>query len=93
MKKRASVSVALALTLILSNPSFAQNVTAGFKAGIGFADLGGDFEDLIGTTSDLKAGFSAGAFLGVDLHRLFRLQGELQYVQKGAKAKHTPSAA
>jgi hypothetical protein len=35
----------------------------------------------------MKTGFSFGGFFGADLHRLFRLQGELQYVQKGAKAE------
>ncbi len=86
MKKMGSVVAALALTALLATAGFAQNVTAGAKAGIDFADLGGDIEDIIETETDLKTGFSVGGFLGVDLHRLFRLQGEVQYVQKGAKA-------
>jgi hypothetical protein len=86
MKKTGSVLTAILLTGLLANPGFAQNLTAGAKIGVGFADLGGDFEDLIGTSTDLKTGFSFGGFLGADLHRMFRLQGEIQYVQKGAKA-------
>ena len=86
MKKLGSIVTAILLSTLLTSPAFAQNLTAGVKAGIDFADLGGDFEDLIETTTDLKTGFSVGGFLGIDLHRLFRLQGELQYVQKGAKA-------
>ena len=86
MNKMGSVFTAILLSAILASPGFAQNLTAGVKAGIDLADLGGDFEDLIETSTDLKTGFSVGGFLGIDLHRLFRLQGELQYVQKGAKA-------
>ncbi len=86
MNKMGSVFTAILLSAILASPGFAQNLTAGVKAGIDFADLGGDFEDLIETSTDLKTGFSVGGFLGIDLHQLFRLQGELQYVQKGAKA-------
>jgi len=62
-------------------PSFAQNMSAGVKAGVDFSNLGGDVEGL-----DSKTGFSAGAFLGLDLHEYFRLQFEGQYVQKGAKS-------
>jgi hypothetical protein len=44
-------------------------------------------------TTDLKTGFSFGGFLGVDLHEMFRLQGELQYVQKGTKATQADDEA
>jgi hypothetical protein len=86
MKKTVSVLPAIILTAMIASPSFAQNMTAGAKIGVDFADLGGDFEQLIGTSTDLKTGFSFGGFLGFDLSEMFRLQGELQYVQKGAKA-------
>lgn len=86
MNKLGPVFTAILLSAALASPGYAQNLTAGVKAGIDFADLGGDFEDLIETSTDLKTGFSIGGFLGFDLHRMFRLQGELQYVQKGAKA-------
>ena len=86
MKKLGSPLLALLLPTVLVTPGFAQGVTAGVKAGVDFADLGGDFEDVIEASTDMKTGFSAGAFLGFDLHRLFRLQAEAQYVQKGAKA-------
>ncbi len=87
MTRLGSALLALVLTAALATPGLAQELSAGVKAGIDFADLGGDIEDLIETSTDLKTGFSAGAFLGIDLHRLFRLQAEAQYVQKGAKAK------
>jgi hypothetical protein len=86
MNKVGSALVVILLSAALASPAFGQNLTAGVKAGIDFADLGGDFEDLIETSTDLKTGFSIGGFLGFDLHRMFRLQGEVQYVQKGAKA-------
>ena len=86
MKKTCSALTAILLTAILASPGSAQNLTAGAKVGVGFADLGGDFDQLIETSTDLKTGFSLGGFLGVDLHEMFRLQGEVQYVQKGAKA-------
>lgn len=77
---------ALVLTVALVNPGFAQNPIVGVKAGISFADLGADVEDVIETGTDLRTGISVGGFLGVDLDRLFRLQGEVQYVEKGATA-------
>ena len=86
MKRLGSTALAILLATTLATPGIAQNVTAGVKAGVDFANLGGDFEQLIETNTKLKTGFSAGAFLGFDLSRLFRLQAELQYVQKGSKA-------
>lgn len=86
MNRSCSALLALLLAVGLVDPVLAQNATVGVKAGIDFADLGGDFEDVVETNTDLRTGFSVGGFLGVDLHRLFRLQGEVQYVQKGAKA-------
>lgn len=86
MKKLWTAVVITSLTAAMVSPGFAQNLSAGGKAGITFSDIGGDFEEIIGTSTDLKTGFAVGGFLGVDLHRLFRLQGEAQYVQKGAEA-------
>jgi len=87
MKKLWTAVATTFLAATLASPGLAQNLGAGVKAGISLADLGGDFEDIIETSTDLRTGFSVGAFLGADLHRLFRLQGELQYVQKGAEAE------
>jgi hypothetical protein len=39
MKKTGSVLTAMVLTAILASDGFAQNVTAGGKIGVGFADL------------------------------------------------------
>lgn len=53
MKKTGSPFAALALTALLATAGSAQNVTAGAKAGIDFADLGGDIEDIIETSTEL----------------------------------------
>ncbi len=81
MKRFAVVSTGVALILMFAAvPSFAQNMSAGVKAGVDFSNFGGDVEG-----TDSKTGFSAGAFFGLDLHEYFRLQFEGQYVQKGMK--------
>ncbi len=85
MRKLGSPLLALLLFAFLATPGSAQNVMAGVKAGAAFADVGGDFEQLIGTSTKMKTGFSAGAYLGFDVSRFFRLQLDAQYVQKGTK--------
>lgn len=86
MKMFWMVGLVTLLSVAIASPGFGQDLSAGVKGGITFSDLGGDFEDIIETSTDLKTGFSVGGFFGADLHRLFRLQGEAQYVQKGTKA-------
>jgi hypothetical protein len=72
--------------VFVTGSAFAQTgMRAGVKAGVDFANLGGDAEQLFETSLSNKTGFAAGAFFGFDLHRMFRLQLEGQYVQKGAK--------
>jgi len=93
MNRLCSTLLALVLAVVLATPGLGQNAMVGVKAGVDFADLGGDFEDVIETSSDIKTGFSVGGFVGVDLHQMFRLQGEVQYVQKGAKAKEAGAEA
>lgn len=86
--KRAIRSLTLfALALLFATgPAFAQTpMQVGVNTGIGFANLGGDAEQLLETSLESKLGSSIGAFFGVDLHRMFRLQLEGQYVQKGTK--------
>ena len=73
--------------VFVTGSAFAQmGMHAGVKAGVAIANLGGDAETLLETSLKNKIGFSAGAFFGFDLHEMFRLQLEGQYVQKGAKA-------
>jgi hypothetical protein len=85
--KRIWTAVGITLIAIfMASPGFAQNLSAGAKVGVVFADLGGDFEEIIEASTDLKTGFSVSGFFGADLSRQFRLQAEVQYVQKGAKA-------
>lgn len=88
MKRITRIVTLLAFALVFVNGSaFAQmGMRAGVKAGVDFANLGGDAEQLLEVSLKNKTGFSAGAFFGFDLHEMFRLQIEGQYVQKGAKA-------
>ncbi|UCF18554.1 MAG: PorT family protein [Gemmatimonadota bacterium] len=85
MRKLGPILLTLLLSMVLVTPGSAQNVRAGVKAGIDFADLGGDFEDVFETSTDMKTGFSGGAYVGFDVSDFFRLQLEGQYVQKGTK--------
>ena len=84
MRRFTRVLVAIGLALASAGPAIAQDLRAGVKFGIDFADLGGDAEN-----TSVKTGFSAGAFFGADLSTMFRLGIDAQYVQKGAKAEET----
>jgi hypothetical protein len=86
MKRLTHVTTVVALALlILGGEAQAQNMRAGINAGVDFSTLGGDIAELVGTGAKTKTGFSAGAFFGVDLSTMFRIQLNGQYVQKGAK--------
>lgn len=87
MRRITRVLVLSTFTLVfVTGSAFAQlPVRIGAKAGLDFANLGGDAEDLFDVNFDAKTGFSAGAFFGVDLMPMFRVQLEGQYVRKGAK--------
>jgi hypothetical protein len=86
MKRVVHLTAAVALAvLIMSGQAQAQNMRAGINAGVDFASLGGDIDELVGVSAKTKTGFSAGAFFGVDVSSMFRLQLNGQYVQKGAK--------
>lgn len=79
MRKLGYLLVTPLLVAFMGSPADAQtSLSAGVKAGIDFANWGGDVQG-----TDSKTGFAGGAFLGVDLHPYFRLQFEGQYVQKG----------
>ncbi|UCC71066.1 MAG: outer membrane beta-barrel protein [Gemmatimonadota bacterium] len=70
---------------LVATPSLAQmDLTAGVKAGVDFANLGADTDQLIGVSPDSKFGFSFGGFFGIQLHEYFMVQADGQYVQKGA---------
>ena len=86
MKRFIHLTAAVALALsIVSGPAQAQSKRAGINAGVDFATLGGDIADLVGVDPSTKTGFSVGAFFGVDVDKMFRIQLNGQYVQKGAK--------
>ncbi len=87
MNKLASLSLAALFVAVVACPSEAQNLSAGVKGGIDFANLGADAEDLFETSLKSKFGYSGGAFFAIDVHEMFRLQFEGQYVRKGASAE------
>jgi len=80
MKRVTYLTAAVALALlVIGSQAEAQNKRAGINAGIDFATVSTN------TTDDFssKTGFSAGGSFGVDLAKMFRLQLNAQYVQKG----------
>jgi len=94
MKRVVHLTAAVALALlIMSGQAQAQNMRAGVNAGVDFSTLGGDIAELVGTGAKTKTGFSAGAFFGVDVSSMFRLQLNGQYAQKGAKFEETGATA
>lgn len=83
MKRSIGLLTAAGLALMIcAGPAVAQSLRAGVKFGIDFADLGGSAQN-----TKIKTGASAGAYFGVDLGAMFRLEVDGQYVQKGAKAE------
>ena len=87
--KRFLSGIAL-VGFLLSLAGTAQAQVAGIFGGVDLANLGGDadefFQDELGASLSNKLGFSGGAYVGFDLHPMFRLVLAGQYVQKGAKS-------
>jgi hypothetical protein len=78
MKRSSSILLATLLVALIGRPGLAQSLSVGPKAGIGFANGGGDVED---TNSNF--GFNIGGVFGIQLNDYFRLEMNGQYVQKG----------
>ena len=86
MKRATHITAAVALALVvISSQAEAQNRRAGVNLGVDFMTFGGDIDQLVGVSAQTVTGFSAGAFFGVDVSRMFRIQLNGQYVGKGAK--------
>ncbi len=86
MKRLTHIVATVAVALVMvTGQTYAQNMRAGVNAGVGFANLSGDIESYLEASAKAKTGFSGGAFFGVDLARMFRVQLNGQYVQKGTK--------
>ena len=85
MKKFVLSTCVMALLVMGAVPADAAK-WAGFKGGVNMADISGDdVEDLVGDT-EMRNGFSGGAFFGVGIGEQFGVQIEGLYVMKGAKA-------
>ena len=77
----------LALMLLLPSSSSAAGIKGGFKVGATSAKLYGDdvtaFEDDLGEDFKSRLGFSAGAFITLNIVEMFAIQPEVLYTMKG----------
>jgi len=83
------VTGALALMLLLPNPSSATGIKGGLKIGASMAKLHGDdvedFTDLLGEAQKSRIGFCAGGFITFNITGMFAIQPEVLYTMKGSK--------
>jgi len=85
MKTLKIKSLALAITLLISGVSFAQNFHYGIKAGTNFA-VQSEIADYF-QNNNIRTGLSAGAFGNMDINNWLNLQAEVNYDQKGGKTE------
>ena len=85
-KKRTTIVMILALLSISVN---AQEFHYGIKAGTNFA-VQSQVADYF-NNSDIRVGFSAGAFGNYFLNNALAIQGEINYEQKGGKSESVES--
>ncbi|UCD83663.1 MAG: PorT family protein [Deltaproteobacteria bacterium] len=84
------IIVALVAVFIISSASvYAQEVSAGMKAGVNIATLYGDDVDFFLGTFDkkVKTGVSFGAFITYDINDIFAIQPEFLVTKKGMKVE------
>ena len=89
--KNVTKKAATLVVLLMASISFAQDGTDdrdelkfGIKAGVNFANVYDEKGDEF--VADGKAGLAAGAFVSIPLGKLFGIQPEVMYSQKGFKA-------
>lgn len=93
MKRLISIFVtgALALMLLLPNPSSAAEIKGGIKIGLNLANLSGedmaDLGDYLGENIKSKLGFCFGGFVTYNINEMFAVQPEVLITMKGAKYK------
>jgi hypothetical protein len=75
--------------------AFAQSIESGVKGGVTFATVPqiGPALDFDSSTTDYRAGVTAGGFVTYDVNDWFGVQPELLYVQKGVEVTRTDEAA
>ena len=81
MKKFMLVLMAVAMTIFVASPLFAEGMTFGVKGGLNLANVIGD--DV--KESSMKIGAVGGVFMCYDITEIFALQPELLFTMKGAK--------
>ena len=74
-------SLLLLLLLFVSITSYSQAFFGGVAAGAVTSQVDGDDNN-----GFHKVGFTAGAFVGLELSEIFDLQFEIKYIQKGSKS-------
>jgi hypothetical protein len=86
-----SVTGALALMLLLPNPSSAAEIKGGIKIGLNLANLTGDamadLDDYLGENIKSKLGFCLGGFVTYHINEMFAVQPEVLITMKGARYK------
>ena len=93
MKRLISMSVtgALALMLLLPNPSSAAEIKKGIKIGVNLASLRGESMDelnaYLGERMKSKLAFCFGGFVTYHINEMFAVQPEVLITMKGAKYK------
>ena len=91
MKRLITITVtgALALMLLLPNPSSATGIKGGLKIGASMAKLHGDdvddLTDFLGEDQKSRIGLCAGGFITFNITGMFAVQPEVLYVKKGSK--------
>ena len=91
MKRLIAIIVtgALALMLLLPNPSSATGIKGGLKIGASMAKLHGDdvedFTDVLGAGLKSRIGFCAGGFITFNITGMFAIQPEVLYTMKGVR--------
>ena len=93
MKRLISISVtgALALILLLPNPSAAAGLKKGLKVGLNLAQLSGesmaDLNAYLGENLKSKLGYCLGGYVTYNINKIFAIQPEVLYTMKGAAYK------
>jgi hypothetical protein len=82
------LAMAALIALAYAPVQAATKLQAGLKAGLGLADIWGSDADSVfeGASPGTKVGFCGGGFLAIDAIEKVRIQPEILYVMKGAKA-------
>jgi outer membrane immunogenic protein len=77
----------LAVSLLLTIPAVAGNLSFGFKAGLALSNQDFDYRNDLGIDFDDRLGFQGGVFAEIPLTQALSLQSAIQYMPAGFKAE------